>query len=1086
MFKLNRILLNLAVGVFVLTALVVIRGAVSNEVYAVDKYVSAYFSNTENVPLNIYYVYLYGNCPNVQYDPSIYGGHACYRIQDPGSQQYGFLPAANGSSYNWSAAYPVLAAGENPPYYVWWYATYQSGNQCVDPTDNIPPSENPTFYRVTINVECTLPDYVPPTSTPTPTPPAPILSGNANPYCFSNDSKVDFSWTRAQSGWNYEVRWTITSTGQSFTQNVGDTSALTVNGFTPNIGVSWTVRPYLGSNIGPTFTGNNFTTATNVCGGTPTPTNTPPPAGVWSLSYSQVCDSATNSVDITLIYSVPSGANNPRLRSNYFSSFVSPGYALTSPSSSSYTVQNYPAGTAFDTQLTSGTSPVVSQKSISGTSLNSCGAPPTPTPTPPVATPTIPPPPPNFNVTSDCSFGAARVRMSSYSYGFVVVYKLIDTTTGNMVGYYEAVGADYNNFYGLASNRRYRAEFRNGGSTVPANANGPIIYQADVVTGNCAPPPTSTPTPTPPPLSWDVTGAGECYDSSGGVVRFSVSAPASWYTVDSASASNPTYIAGSGTYSNLLDGVFPFGTSGTVSLFSGTYPSGVLRDSFAYTIPSMVACGVTPTSTPTPTPTPVPPTWNLTGVSECWPAVPPSIGGVVRFNVSSSSNWYILNSFDPASLPYTFGGPGTYNNLLAGVYAFDASGTLSLYSGTYPSGVLRASQVFTIPSSTDCGNEPPCIYELPDTPVFIGAISGFTGGHPPTMSRKPYIQWLGNLKGDPTGYYEFRITNDGDQNPLTATATSVDWNTQENYWTTGALLGSDQDFDWNSSDYSKLSPHGVIGALPAQSEGFPEDSILYVFVTAVNTCGHADSLGAFCLKKDIFGWLKTTGGDVASGSIIDGGSDAPVGQYNTTYLQLSKTGGISSFRSQNWSVSDDPKFSTNPATFSGLMSMYESKAVALPAPGALSGGIYATTGNLTYTGNYTFNGPVVIIVKSGNLYVENDLNINGNQNGVIFMVDGDINVRDTVSEIDGILIAKNTFRSAYNLPSIQFTSQLVVNGAVYSFGGFALDRIIDPGTGATEDVADEPGELINYDPKYLIIYGGLLSVSNTSWSEVAP
>lgn len=1088
MHRFNRLILNLAIGLFVLAAFVVIRGVTnSSEVFAVDKYVSAYFTNTESVPLNVHFVYLYGSCPNVQYDPSSIPG--CERIADPGVMNNGFLPAANGSSYNFRSAYPVLAAGENPPYYVWWYATYMSGAQCVDPTDGIPPSENPSFYRVTLNVECTLPDYVPPTSTPTPTPPAPITSGSANPYCSSNDSKVDFSWSRTQSGWNYEVRWTVISTGQSFTQNVGDISVLTVNGFTPNIGISWTVRPYLGSNIGPTYTGNNFTTATNVCGGTPSPTNTPsptstpPPSGVWSLSYSQACDATTNSVDITLIYSVPSGATNPRLRSNYFSSFVSPGYLLTSPSSSSYTVQNYPVGTPFDTQLTSGSSPVVNQKSISGTSVSSCGVAPTATPTPPVATPTISTPPPSFNVTSDCSFGAARIRMSSFSSGFIVVYKVIDTTTGNLVGYYEALGLDFNNFYGLASNRRYRTEFRNGGSSLPVNSNGPIIYQTDVVTGNCAPPPTATPTPTPPPLAWDVAGAGECYNSSGGVVRFSVSAPASWYTVDTASSSNPTYVAGTGTYANLLDGVYPFGTSGTVSLFSGTYPSGVLRDSFAYTIPSMAACGIVPTATPTPTPA----TWSLTGATECFPAPPSSTGGVIRFNLTSSTNWYILNSFNPSSPPYASGGPGTLNNLLAGVYAYSSSGTLSLYSGTYPAGILRAVGSFTIPSSTDCGGPPACIYDLPDTPVFIGELAS-SSGPPPTMSRKPYIQWLGNLKGDPTGYYELRITNDGDQDPSTATATSVDWATQQNYWTTGALLGSNQAFDWNTSDYSKLSPHGTIGALPAQSEGFPEDSILYVYVSAVNTCGHADSLGAFCLKKDIFGWLKTTGGDVASGSLIDGGVPAPAGEFNTTYLQLSKGGGISNFRSQNWSVSDDSKFSTNPGTFSGLMSLYESKAFALPAGGgALSGGIYITNGNLTYTGNYTFSGPVVVIVKGGNLYIENNLSVSGNQNGVIFMVDGDINIRDTVTEADGIYIARNTFRSAYNLPTISFTDQLVTDGAVYSYGGFALDRIIDPGSGAGGGpVADEPGELINYQPKYLIIYDDLLSVSNTTWNEVAP
>ncbi len=1099
MSKLSRLFLNLVIGVFVLVAFFVLRGAVDGrEVYAVDKYVSAYFSNTEGVPLNIHFVYLYGSCPNVQYDPSSLPG--CERIADPGGMNYGYLPPSNGSSYNWTSAYPVLAAGENAPYYVWWYATYQSGVQCVDPTDNIPPTENPYFYRVTISVSCDFPDYVPPTSTPTPTPPALVSSASANPYCYTNDSKVDFSWGRVQAGWNYEVSWTVIPTGQSFTENVGDISTLTVNGFSPGVGISWSVRAYLGSNIGPALSGNNFTTATNVCGGppptnTPTstpPTNTPTPpvTGSWALTYTQVCDSATNTVDITLTYSVPSGANNPRLRSNYFSPFFG-GYLVASPSTNStYIIQNYPVNTPFDTQLTSGSSaPFTSQRSISGISLNNCSAPTnTPTPTPPVGTPTptLGPPPPGYGVTTSCiATTNSSVRMTSYSSTFAVVYKLIDTTTNNTVGTYIAAGSDSNTFWPLVSNRVYRAEFRNGGATVPVNQNGPILYQANITSASCGSPPTATPTP---PLSWDVSGLTECV-TGGTRVRYNVSAQSSWYVTDSNNPSNPPFTGNTGTYNNLVAGVYGYGVSGTISLYSGSYSTGILRDTYVYTTPSAASCGVvatpTPTNTPTPTPTPIP-TWTLTGTTQCFPLTPPSTGGIIIFNVTSSSSWYILNSFNPLSPPYAVGGPGTSGALAAGVYSFDSAGSLSLYSGTYPSGVLRVTRAFTMPSSTDCGNEPPCIYELPDTPVFIGAIAGFSGGHPPPMSRMPYVQWIGNLKGDPTGYYEFRLTNDGDQNPLTATASSVDWNTQQNYWTTGALLGSDQDFDWNSSDYSKLTPHGTIGALPAQGAGFPEDSILYVFVTAVNTCGHADSLGAFCLKKDIFGWMQTTGGDVASGSIIDGGTNAPAGKFNTTFLQLSKSGGISNFRSQNWSVSDDDKFSTNPATFSQLMSMYESEAVALPAPSALPGGIYTTTGNLSYTGNYSFNGPVVIIVRSGNLYIENDLTIAGNQNGVIFMVEGDINIRDTVTRADGIYIAQNTFRSAYNLPSIQFTDQLQINGAVYSYGGFALDRIIDPGTGAPGNVADDPGELINYQPKYLIIYGDLLSVSNTSWNEIAP
>ena len=115
MFKFNRILLNLVIGVFVFAVFTVARGAVSDEVFAADKYVSAYFTNTESVPLTVKFIYYYGSCLNTPNPPD---SLTCKRIADPGGQNTGFLPASNGSSYNFVSAYPDLSNGENPDYYV--------------------------------------------------------------------------------------------------------------------------------------------------------------------------------------------------------------------------------------------------------------------------------------------------------------------------------------------------------------------------------------------------------------------------------------------------------------------------------------------------------------------------------------------------------------------------------------------------------------------------------------------------------------------------------------------------------------------------------------------------------------------------------------------------------------------------------------------------------------------------------------------------------------------------------------------------------------------------------------------------------
>ena len=122
-----------------------------------------------------------------------------------------------------------------------------------------------------------------------------IPYGIATPSCSAGIITVTFEWTRSESGWNYELHWTGASN-----VNVGDQGSYSVDGWAPNQTINWTVRAYLGSDVGPDYsssfntgpcsnptstptptpTSNPTPTPTPTSNPTPTPTRTPTPTPI--------------------------------------------------------------------------------------------------------------------------------------------------------------------------------------------------------------------------------------------------------------------------------------------------------------------------------------------------------------------------------------------------------------------------------------------------------------------------------------------------------------------------------------------------------------------------------------------------------------------------------------------------------------------------------------------------------------------------------------------------------------------------------------------------------------------------------------
>lgn len=152
--------------------------------------------------------------------------------------------------------------------------------------------------------------------------------------------------------------------------------------------------------------------------------------------------------------------------------------------------------------------------------------------------------------------------------------------------------------------------------------------------------------------------------------------------------------------------------------------------------------------------------------------------------------------------------------------------------------------------------------------------------------------------------------------------------------------------------------------------------------------------------------------------------------------------------------------------------------------------IYRADGNITVSNSPTGQGAVVVFID-GNLTI--DVNLvyppsagNADAGGLVFVVKGDIYINKDVTRVDSVLISSGTICTAYvdvgeGLSSCTATEteQLVVNGSLIS-----LDSAKPISFVRTFEVNEEPAEIINWQPKYLVILKDIFSETLHRWSEV--
>lgn len=144
-------------------------------------------------------------------------------------------------------------------------------------------------------------------------------------------------------------------------------------------------------------------------------------------------------------------------------------------------------------------------------------------------------------------------------------------------------------------------------------------------------------------------------------------------------------------------------------------------------------------------------------------------------------------------------------------------------------------------------------------------------------------------------------------------------------------------------------------------------------------------------------------------------------------------------------------------------------------------------------GDLTIDGPITpagnggtqtgLVFVEGNLYINTNITYGTENSGLVFVVKGDINILQSVTQVDAILISGGTICTAFNgtvCPATNVTSpQLIINGSLISL---KEENTIKFKRNLSNNL--QAAEKINHQVKYLVLLRNTFSDTLQRWSEV--
>jgi hypothetical protein len=147
-----------------------------------------------------------------------------------------------------------------------------------------------------------------------------------------------------------------------------------------------------------------------------------------------------------------------------------------------------------------------------------------------------------------------------------------------------------------------------------------------------------------------------------------------------------------------------------------------------------------------------------------------------------------------------------------------------------------------------------------------------------------------------------------------------------------------------------------------------------------------------------------------------------------------------------------------------------------------------TLGDLTINSSVNMPGArkVVVLVEGADLYIDDRINVADGAGFMMFIVGknesgnkGNIYIDADVShpsavEIEGIFLAEGQFRTGAG------DNQLHIRGMVAAYDGIVLERDL------LGDNVDEPAEVFEFAPDFVLTFPRDLTFKRLRWKEVAP
>lgn len=396
--------------------------------------------------------------------------------------------------------------------------------------------------------------------------------------------------------------------------------------------------------------------------------------------------------------------------------------------------------------------------------------------------------------------------------------------------------------------------------------------------------------------------------------------------------------------------------------------------------------------------------------------------------------------------------PGTTFN-----YAPEVSTNYSFKVTGVKTGFLNGvSGVLSDTSSTSCSS---CAVTPP---------AAFTNLAPADGSVAPYrpdFSWTNAWPGGNSGAsgYTLKVTPQGQSQlpDVTTTNTYLTWSQVYAVWSGQPFLAGND-----------FLPVGVV-----------YDWV----VVADNECtGVQTSSSTFFTAQNLSAWIQTVSGSVESGDKIELSFARPGGLFNATGSVVSDTTNVNFNSSSGW-VSTNSGNTVNPDSYSSLKGLFASRAITTAAM-MPNNGVYKITGDQVLNSGFSVpNEPTVLIVE-GDLTINTDIDLPNESDSnaaLILLVDGDLNVDESVTQIDAYMVVGGSFNSKAGVPSSSFSSQLNVLGGLIYYTGATFGRIIDPLLNPGNNI---PAEKFTYDPRILYLFNSesILGISRTTWQELSP